>query len=60
MEKKKPAICMIFVALLLSTFLLIQPSAAQGLDYQNVSVKQAKNKIRHSTNLLILDVRNES
>lgn len=60
MEKKKPAICMFFVALLLSTFLLIQPAVAQGPDYQNISVQQAKHMIKHSPNLLILDVRNES
>lgn len=60
MEKKKPVTCLIFVALLLSTFLLIQPGVAQGLDYTNVSVQQAKHMTKHSSNLLILDVRNES
>jgi rhodanese-related sulfurtransferase len=61
MQKRKTAIGVILVAILLSTFLLIRPVAAEESGYRNISVQQAQRMINHnSRNLVILDVRNQS
>jgi rhodanese-related sulfurtransferase len=60
LNMKKPAICIVLVALLASTFLLIQPTIAEVPGYQTISVQHAKHMINNTPNLLILDVRNES
>jgi rhodanese-related sulfurtransferase len=60
MNMKKPAISLILVALLLSTFVLIRPAIAEEPEYQNISVQEANEMITQNPNLVILDVRNES
>ena len=61
MERKKPVICLILTAILLSTFVLVQPAiACPQSNPQDITVQQAKNLIKHTPNILILDVRNES
>ncbi len=61
MQKRKTAIGIILIAIMLSTFLLIQPAAAQGSGYRDISVQQARRMIKHNSgNTVILDVRNQS
>lgn len=60
MNKKKPAICIALIALLLSAFLLVQPVVAEETEYQTITVEQAKQMITHNPNVVILDVRNHS
>jgi rhodanese-related sulfurtransferase len=60
LNKKKPTICVMLVALLLSAFLLVRPVVAEETGYQNISVQQAKHIIKHNPNVVILDVRNQS
>jgi rhodanese-related sulfurtransferase len=59
LQKKKTAFCIILVALIASTLVLIKPASAEE-GYQNISVETAKHMIKHTSNLLILDVRNQS
>ena len=60
MKKKISIICLILIGLLLSTFLFIRPAAAEEIGYQNISVHDAKQMIKHTPDILILDVRNQS
>ena len=60
MNKKKPAMCILLVAILLSAFLLVSPVVAEESGYQNISVQQAKQIINGDPNVVILDVRNQS
>ena len=61
LNKKKPAICILLAALLLSSALLIHPIAAEETGYQNITVQQAQQMIKQDKgDLVILDVRNQS
>jgi rhodanese-related sulfurtransferase len=61
MQKRITAItCMFFIALLFSSILVIRPTAANELGYQNISVRYAKHLIQRNPNVIILDVRNQS
>ena len=61
MQKRKTAIGIVLVTMLLSAFLLIQPIAAEDLGYQNITAKQAHKMIKnHPEDVFILDVRNQS
>lgn len=46
--------------MLLSAFLLIKPVSAEESGYQDISVQQAKHMIKHTPEMVILDVRNQS
>lgn len=48
------------MGLLLSTFLLMRPAVAEEPGYDNISVQQARHLIKHTENVVILDVRNQS
>lgn len=60
MKDKKSVFCIALVVLLVSTPLLVYQTAAEELDYQNITVQEAKNLIEESPNTMILDVRNSS
>jgi rhodanese-related sulfurtransferase len=58
---KKTIIGALLTFLLLSTFALIQPTlASPQSNPQNVSAQQAKRMIKQDSNVILLDVRNES
>ena len=60
MKMKKTAIVTILIAMLLSSTLLFRPAAAEELGYQNITVQQAQQMIKHTSGIVILDVRNQS
>jgi hypothetical protein len=60
-QKRKTAIGIILIAILLSTFLLIKLVAAEETGYRDISVQQARRMVKHNSgNIAILDVRNQS
>jgi hypothetical protein len=60
LNRKKPAICIVLVAILLSSIFLIRPIAAEESGYQSITVHDAKQIIEHMPNTVIIDVRNQS
>lgn len=58
--RKNSIVCILLIGLLLSTFVLIKPAVAEEPEYQNISVQQAYNMIKHTPGVIILDVRNQN
>ena len=61
LNSKKVTITTLLAVLLLSTFVLVQPVlACPQSNPQDISVQQAKRMIKQTSDIVILDVRNES
>ena len=58
--RKNPIVCMLLIALMLSSCVVIKSVAADPVGYQNITVQEAKNLISNDSHVFILDVRNQS